>query len=112
MTVCFCCERSGGIAADAYGVPDDVTLVKLPCAAKVDVLHLLRAWEEGAHRVLVLACFQDCCRSLDGNLWARKRVEYVNKLLAEMGLEQRTEIHHLAANTPAKFDEVLMSNNE
>ena len=47
---------------------------------------LLRAFEAGADGVLVLVCPEGHCRYLEGNIRAKKRVEWVQNLLDEIGL--------------------------
>jgi len=56
--VAFCCHYCAYAAADLAGsmrlsYPTNVKLVKLPCTGRVDALHLLKAFEQGADGVLV-----------------------------------------------------------
>ena len=47
------------------------------------------------------------CHFLKGNLWARKRVDYVKKLLPEMGLEpERVEMYNMSSAMGPRFAEV------
>jgi F420-non-reducing hydrogenase iron-sulfur subunit len=51
----FCCHYCSYAAADLAGsmrlsYPTNVKILKIPCTGKVDVLYLLRAFEEGADR--------------------------------------------------------------
>ena len=48
----------------------------------------LRAFENGADGILVAGCEEGSCHFKEGNLIAKKRVNYTRKLLAEMGLEE------------------------
>jgi len=54
----FCCEFCAYSAADLAGsmrleYPPNVRIIKLQCTGKVDVIHLLRAFEAGADAVFV-----------------------------------------------------------
>jgi F420-non-reducing hydrogenase iron-sulfur subunit len=66
-----------------------VKTVKLPCTGMVKDVYLLRALEAGADGVVVLACPEGECRYIEGNLRAKKRVEWVRQLLDEIGLGSR-----------------------
>jgi coenzyme F420-reducing hydrogenase delta subunit len=89
--VVFGCECSAGVARDelgaAGGVWSDVEWVDLPCGGALDGLYLLKAFESGAHRVLVLICQEAACRSIDGNRRAAARVDAARALLQEAGIE-------------------------
>jgi len=86
------CAHSAGIARDEWAaegcvLPDDIEWVSLPCGAGLDELHILRAFESGADRVMVLVCNDGACQSVTGNRWAEKRVEEARRLLEEVGIE-------------------------
>jgi len=54
----FCCEFCAYSAADLAGsmrleYSPNVRIIKLQCTGKVDVIHLLRAFEAGADAVFV-----------------------------------------------------------
>lgn len=56
--VAFCCHHCAYAAADLAGsmrleYPTAVKVVELPCTGKLDVLYVLRAFEDGADGVLV-----------------------------------------------------------
>ena len=52
-------------------------------------------------------CLEGECHYLKGNLWARKRVDYVKTLLPEAGLEpERVEMYNMSSAMGAKFAEV------
>jgi len=111
----FCCYHSAYEAADAAGaghidIPDGIRLVRVPCTGRVDILHMLGAIEKGYDGVLVLGCHEENCKFLRGNILARKRVEYANRLLAETGAgENIVEFHGVAANQPHRFAHIVRS---
>jgi len=56
--VAYCCEYCAYAAADLAGglrmqYPPEVKIVLLPCTAKLDVLMVLRALEQGVDGVMV-----------------------------------------------------------
>ena len=56
--IAFCCHYCAYAAADLAGsmrleYPTAVKIVELPCTGKLDVLYVLRAFEDGAAGVLV-----------------------------------------------------------
>jgi coenzyme F420-reducing hydrogenase delta subunit len=73
----------------------------------VDILHLLRAFEDGADGVYVAGCLEGECHFLTGNLKAKKRVQYVKKILEEIGVEpERVEMFNLSAGEGPRFVEI------
>ena len=56
--VAFCCHYCAYAAADLAGsmrleYPTSIRVVELPCSGKLDVLYVLRAFEDGADGVMV-----------------------------------------------------------
>jgi coenzyme F420-reducing hydrogenase delta subunit len=56
--VAFCCHYCAYAAADLAGsmrleYPPSVKVIELPCSGKLDVLYVLKAFEDGADGVLV-----------------------------------------------------------
>jgi F420-non-reducing hydrogenase iron-sulfur subunit len=56
--VAFCCHYCAYAAADLAGslrlqYPTNVKVIRLPCTGKLDALHVLRAFEQGADGVMV-----------------------------------------------------------
>ena len=94
-------------AACACSTRRNIRMIKLPCTGKLEVIHLLKALEAGADGVYAAGCLEGECHYLKGNLWARKRVNYVKTLLAELGIEpERVEMYNMSSAMGAKFAEV------
>lgn len=90
--VAFCCHYCAYAAADLAGslriqYPDSVKVVKLPCTGKLDVKLILDAFEHGADGVMVAGCMEGDCHYQQGNLNAKRRVNYSQELLRGIGLE-------------------------
>ncbi|MBM3190848.1 MAG: hydrogenase iron-sulfur subunit [Chloroflexi bacterium] len=100
------CARSAGVAveelrASGRGLPANVEWVSMSCGGSIDELHILRAFESGADRVVVLACYDGSCRSMDGSQWAAKRVEAARALLEEAGVSGERVVFRNVAPTMA-----------
>ncbi len=85
----------------------DAKIIQVPCTGRVDILHLLNAIEDGADGVYVAGCLEGECHYLEGNLKARRKVEYVKKTLTELGIEpERVEMYNLSSAQGARFAEI------
>lgn len=56
--VAFCCHYCAYAAADLAGslrlqYPPNLKVIRLPCTGKLDTLHVLKAFEQGADGVMV-----------------------------------------------------------
>jgi coenzyme F420-reducing hydrogenase delta subunit/Pyruvate/2-oxoacid:ferredoxin oxidoreductase delta subunit len=112
--VAFLCQNSAWEAYQAAlklkhaDLPVGLTAIKMPCAGKIDADYLLKAFTYGARGVLVAACHPDNCKSHHGNKFACWRVEQVQTLLAEVGLNpERIMFKTMAANAPKDFLEAV-----
>ena len=97
------------MAGDAAGVervtyPANVKVIRLPCTGKVDVEYIMKAFEQGADGVYIIACAIGNCHHEVGNVRATKRVEYVKKLLDDIGLgRERLGIYYLSGGQSQAF---------
>lgn len=64
-----------------------IRLFPIPCSGRLEPLHLLRALEEFADTVFVIACPGGTCRYFEGNRRAEKRVERTREIIAALGME-------------------------
>ncbi len=92
--VAFCCNYCAYAAADLAGVlrlayPPSIRIVLLPCTGRLDIVEVMHTFEHGADGVLVAGCLEGDCHFQKGNLKARRRVEYIRKLLDQIGLDGR-----------------------
>ena len=87
----FTCMYCGYTAIDTAGAlklayPANLKVVRLPCAGKLDLLYVLRAFEEGADGVMVVACPLGNCHHVQGNRRAKARLERAQNLLEKIGI--------------------------
>lgn len=92
--LCLACEWSAYGAAESAGhrsipYPDNARLLRLNCSARFDPYHILWAFLNGADGVLLGACQPGECHYGMGNLYARERVEVLQKELAQHGINPR-----------------------
>jgi coenzyme F420-reducing hydrogenase delta subunit len=109
--IAFCCQYCAYSAADMAGsmrlqYPPNVEIVLVPCTGRFDMLFALKAFENGADGVYVAGCLEGTCHFLDGNIRAKKRVNYLRKELATLGVEEdRLRMYNLSASQGPRFVE-------
>jgi F420-non-reducing hydrogenase iron-sulfur subunit len=114
----FICKWCSYNAADLAGsmrlqYPPNIRIIMVPCTGKVDILHLLHAFEVGADAVFVSGCHEGDCHYMSGNYFAWKRVARAKKILKDVGLEpERLEMFHVSASEGPKFAAVATEMTE
>jgi F420-non-reducing hydrogenase iron-sulfur subunit len=105
--VALCCHYCAYSAADLAGsmrlqYPHNIRIVRTPCTGRLEVELFLKAFEEGADGVLVAGCEEGSCHFKEGNLVAKRRVNYTRQLLEESGVEKERlrMVNVSAANAP------------
>ena len=107
----FMCIYCGYMAADTASAlrieyPANVKLIKLPCTGKTDTKYLLRAFEDGADGVYVIACPKGNCHHVRGNERGELRVEHTKKILDDIGLGgERLNMYFLSGGQGKSFAE-------
>ena len=87
--------------------PTNIKVIQLPCSGRVDILHLLKSFEDGADGVYVAGCMEGDCHFLTGNLKARRKVNYVKGVLASLGIEpERIEMFNMSSAEGPRFASV------
>ena len=87
---------------------EKIRLIQLPCSAKLSTAYMLRPFEKGIDGVLVMACEQGGCKSLEGSRRARMRVREANKILDEVGLgPSRVMIRQEAGKSQEQYTKAL-----
>jgi F420-non-reducing hydrogenase iron-sulfur subunit len=107
--VAFACHYCAYSAADLAGsmrleYSPNVRIVRLMCTGKVDTVHLLKAFEDGADAVYVAGCEEGSCHFQEGNLFAKQKVLQAKQLLKEVGIEpERLAMYNIAASNSVLF---------
>jgi len=116
--VAFCCHYCAYAAADLAGVmrlqyPTNIRIIEIPCSGTIDVLHLLKAFEQGADGVLVAGCLKGGCHFIEGNIRAERRVERAKNILDKVGLgKDRLEMFFMSSSEGARFAQVAREMTE
>jgi coenzyme F420-reducing hydrogenase delta subunit len=89
--IAFCCNYCAYAAADLAGskrmqYPPNVRIIHAPCTGKIEMEHLLEAFEHGIDGILVAGCLEGGCHFQEGNLRARQRVERIRGILDQIGV--------------------------
>ena len=93
--------------------PYELKSVKLPCSGMIKDIFILKAFEAGADAVVVMVCPEEQCRHVQGSIRARKRVEWVQNLLDEIGLAgQRLSIVNISSKDETAVAQVIHSTLE
>jgi F420-non-reducing hydrogenase iron-sulfur subunit len=89
--IAFCCNYCAHSAAALAGsqrmqYPAGVRIISTPCTGKLELEHLLEAFEKGIDGILIVGCLEGDCHFVEGNLRARKRTDRIRSILDEIGL--------------------------
>jgi heterodisulfide reductase subunit A len=92
--VAFCCHWCAMGAVDVAGVgrseyPDNIRIIRVMCAGRVDKDFVTRALDLGAGGVLVAGCEFPTCHYIIGNYKCRDRMEKLKKKLVKQGKDTK-----------------------
>jgi len=85
----------------------NVRMIELPCASRIDALHLLEALGNGVDGVLIAACPEDDCRQEKRSKEAEHIVNLLKKRLSQLGLEDKLHFCFVTPRHPETFAEEL-----
>ena len=93
--------------------PTSFRIVRLPCTGKIDVIHILRAFEKGADGVYVVGCMEGDCHFNQGNFRAKKRVEQAAAILDQVGVGgDRVKMYNLSSGEGPLFAQYSIEMDE
>jgi F420-non-reducing hydrogenase iron-sulfur subunit len=88
--------------------PTTIRIIEVPCTGKVDIMHLLLAFEQGADGVVVVGCLEGDCHYMAGNLYAKKRVQRAKEILDKVGVGgERLAMYNLSSGMGGRFAEIV-----
>jgi F420-non-reducing hydrogenase iron-sulfur subunit len=114
----FMCIYCGYMAADTASAlrieyPANIKLIKLPCTGKTDIRYLLKAFEDGADGVYIIACPKGNCHHVRGNERAELRVEQAKRVLDKIGLGgERLNMYFMSGGQGLSFAEAAKEMTE
>ncbi len=85
----------------------NVHIIDMPCAARVDPLHIMEAFRQGIDGVLIVACNEEDCKSKRGSKEAARLTTALKKTLSQISFEERLHFCSVAPRYPASFYEEL-----
>ncbi len=107
--VSFLCKWCTSAAADLAGVtrlkyqPNAVN-IRVMCSSRVDPVHVLQAFRNGADGVFVGGCHPGECHYQVGNFQTRRRIFLLRRILEGMGISpQRLRLEWISAAEGPKF---------
>lgn len=107
--LCFCCQWCSYAAADLAGsmraqYPTNVHILKVPCTGRVDITHMLQAFEVGADGVFLSGCLLGDCHYVEGNYFATTRVKRAKQILKGIGIDPaRVEMFYNSSGMGPQF---------
>ena len=85
----------------------NVRTIDLPCAARIDNLHILEAFQKGVDGVMVAACPEEDCHRGSGSREAQRSVAKLKEKLGQIGLEDRLHFCSLSPGDPEQLAKEL-----
>jgi len=114
----FCCHYCAYSSADLAGsmriqYPPNVRIIRTPCTGRLEAEYFMKALENGADGVLIAGCLEGGCHFIEGNLCAKRRVNYVRELLTEIGLDKdRLRMVNVSAAMARPLAEIIIDMTE
>jgi len=109
----FLCNWCSYAGADLAGgsrkqYPANVLPIRVMCSGTVSVLHILKAFQQGADGVLVTGCHIGECHYLKGNYMTAKRLPVAKALLDSIGISsERLRLEWVSASEGDKSASVI-----
>ena len=108
--LCNWCSYAGadkaGTAQTPY--PPNVNVIRVMCSGRIDPQFVLKAFEQGADGVVILACHPGDCHYKEGNFRAVQRHRLLLKMLAQFGIgEERCRFDFVSAGEADKFVKLM-----
>ncbi len=86
----------------------NIRVIRVMCSSRIGPEHILNALTNGIDGVLVAGCHPGDCHYQTGNLYTRRRVMMLKKLLETIGIApKRLRLEWVSASEGNKFAEVV-----
>lgn len=87
--VCFSCKFGWGYLGHLEDLKKQIPfLIPLECSGKLDAIHLLKIFKEGADGVLILACEEERCHFQEGNFRTLKMLHLLREVLQAHNIDR------------------------
>ncbi len=113
LIIGFCCNWCSYAGADLAGVsrlqyPASLRIIRVMCSGMVHPKVVIEALTKGADGVLVCGCHIGDCHYQDGNRKAEQRVEAIQLMLEDFGIERdRFRLDWVSAAEGPRFGQVV-----
>ena len=77
------------MSQEGYKLNKNVATFELPCMGRINEVMLMQYLEQGFARVMLVACHKVNCQYLQGNLRAEKRLDRLQNILDQAGIENK-----------------------
>ncbi len=112
------CEECGSCGVDIAGLagfeyPANVFTIDVPCAGRIGVIDILKAFVEGADAVLIVQCPEKSCHYMFGSHNANLVVQFTKDILTEIGFESsRLANVEMVSSDPDKYVKAIQDLNK
>ncbi len=109
----FLCNWCSYAGADLAGVsriqyPSNIRIVRVMCSGRIDPTIPLEVFMRGADGILILGCHPGDCHYVEGNLYEKRKIEMVKKLITLTGLEpDRLRLEWVSASEGQRFAQIV-----
>jgi heterodisulfide reductase subunit A-like polyferredoxin/coenzyme F420-reducing hydrogenase delta subunit len=114
ITLCFYCEECSVSTIDIVGTrkmeyPASTRLIPVPCAGRVSIIDILKAFENGASTVMIAACEKDRCHmGGTANEIAQVQVDVARDILNAIGWNsERIDMFRMFSAEPERFTNAI-----
>ena len=111
--VAFYCKWCTSAGADLAGTSrlkyaPNITGIRVMCSSRVDINHVINAFENGADGVLIGGCHPGDCHYQSGNYQTMKRMAILKNMLKDLHInEKRFRLEWISASEGNRFAEVV-----
>jgi heterodisulfide reductase subunit A len=108
--LCNWCAYAGADLAGVSRIPyqPNFHTMRVMCTGRIDPSFIIEAFLQGIDGVMVLGCHSGDCHYTVGNLYARDRMAYLERVMEQVGLDsQRFKLDWVSASEGARFAEVV-----
>ena len=90
----------------------NIRSIDLPCVARVDTFHILKAFQDGIDGVLIAACSEEDCKQEGASGKAQHSIAALGERLSQIGFQDRLHFCTVAPRYPEEFDRELQQFGE
>lgn len=108
--MCNWCAYAGADLAGVSRIPyqPNFHTVRVMCTGRIDPAFIVEAFLQGIDGVMVLGCHPGDCHYAVGNLYARDRMAYLQRVMEQVGLDpRRFKLDWISASEGARFAQVV-----